>query len=299
MADVLTRTTDETSTARAQTLYAAAQMALYEEDHWAAEDWLNQCLVLWQAAGDRERIATVLNALGVVAWQRGDPEAARRLYKRSLSYYRAAGSLSGVATTVGNIGSLALEVDDDPALAQRCFLQTVRLLESLGSIGGVAHFQRGLGEAAAACSDWLTADRHFDRSRTILHDLGDKNGIALTLLSWAEACQAAGKSEEARRLYRDALPLYVELEQWRKAEHALRRCALLCAEDGCSGPAARLTQAAERILALSAAPLTPHDADQCAQIVADALAAVSASLPSVSAATDGYTGGTPCREKLP
>ncbi|NDJ63162.1 MAG: tetratricopeptide repeat protein [Chloroflexi bacterium] len=100
-------------TPRINTLMVLGVIAFLQQDVEAAQEYYEACRSLAQAAGNRERVAVVLNNLGVLASDvRGDYAEARRYQEEALVIAREIGLRRHVALYLGNMSDISMGLDD-------------------------------------------------------------------------------------------------------------------------------------------------------------------------------------------
>ena len=92
-------------------------------------------------------VATTLNQLGVLAYNRDDYPSARSYFTEALNTYRQlyGDQHSAVAVAYSNLGSVCLDEKDYPC-AEKMFQQSTRLLDAISAVSvnaAVAHLKLG------------------------------------------------------------------------------------------------------------------------------------------------------------
>ena len=161
-------------------------------------------LDLAEAAGDRARVAVVLNNLGILGHEVGEHAVARDRYAESLRIKQEFGDETGAAVTLISLADLDLaggrlpearEAGEQAAATFRAHGERRSLAHSLAVLAGVAIAQHRPDDAAALAGEALEIARAVEYRPAI--------GLALARLGDLSA--AAGDRPGAARRYSDAL----------------------------------------------------------------------------------------------
>jgi predicted ATPase/transcriptional regulator with XRE-family HTH domain len=177
-------------------------------------------LDLAQAAGDRARVAVVLNNLGILAHEVGEHPVARDRYAESLRIKRELGDETGAAVTLISLADLDLadsrlpaarEFGEQAAAIFRAHGERRNLAHSLAVLAGIAVTQHRPDDAAALAGEALEIARAVEYRPAI--------GLALARLG--DLAAAAGDRADAAHRYRDALDHLYDAEVTAAVLHAL------------------------------------------------------------------------------
>jgi predicted ATPase/class 3 adenylate cyclase len=114
----------------------------------AAEARCSEALEIQERIGDAEGAGVSLGALAQLASGRGDPGGALDLYRRALAAFEAIGDRAEEARILDEMGWTCLR-DQQPELARRYFLESVRAYTDVASVRGVGLSLIGLAAAEA------------------------------------------------------------------------------------------------------------------------------------------------------
>jgi predicted ATPase/DNA-binding XRE family transcriptional regulator len=177
-------------------------------------------LTLAEAAGDRARVAVVLNNLGILAHELGEYPLARGRYTESLRIKRELGDEPGAAVTLISLTDLdrvdgrlaaAREAGEQAASIFRAHGERRSLAHSLAVLAGVAIAQHRPDDAAALAGEAL------EIARTVEY----RPAIGLALARLGDLAAAAGDRARAVQRYRDALDHLYDAEVTTGVLHAL------------------------------------------------------------------------------
>jgi len=210
--DALRRAGSASASLRAGALVAAGNLAYRQGDHQQAACRWEEGLALWRELGDRRRVASVLNNLGLLQQSQGDGAAAMALCEESLALKRELGDRREVAETLNNLVGIAWELGDHERAIALCE-ESLGLSRELGDRRGTAMALGNFGLLAYHRGDYAVARGRYEESLAIDRELGNRIGIANTL--WHLGCVAQSLKEHARAaaLYQDALALCFEAER--------------------------------------------------------------------------------------
>jgi non-specific serine/threonine protein kinase len=199
-------------------VYCAATLAYMHGDQAEAERLFVDALARYTAADDPGMTGRAEVALGRLAWDDGDLDAARQWFDAATRRF------AGCADEVG-------------------------LAHGLHGLGLVAYTAGDFAQAEAFLRDALTMWRAlgftWELARCIPGHLAD-------------VARAAGDLPAATTLYQECLALNWDARDLENVSWSLAGLALIAAADGQLDQAARLMALADRFEALTGAPLTPH-----------------------------------------
>ncbi|MBI2171019.1 MAG: tetratricopeptide repeat protein [Chloroflexi bacterium] len=195
-----------------------------------AADLYQQSLEIAKRLGDRQGIAVTLHQLGILAQHQGRTEEARDLYQQSLDIKKRLGDQQGIATTLHNLGAIA---QDQGRLeeARDLYQQSLDTRKRLGDQQGIAKSLHSLGILAQDQGRPEEARDLYQQSLDIKKRLGDQQGIAATVHQLGRLAQDQGRPEEAAGLYQQSLDIAKRLGDQRGVAISLHQLGRL-AEDG-------------------------------------------------------------------
>jgi predicted ATPase/DNA-binding CsgD family transcriptional regulator len=186
---------DPADPARPRALWVAGYLAELHGDILEARALLEAAISAGRAASDDRAIAYASTFLFSVLCYLGEPGQGHAAGETALRMHRAAGDQIGEAQTLMAIGYMHLFSGEPQAAAGR-FGECERVCQSSGNVWYHAHAQWGL-----ATAKWLLADHDgaatlASAALSVMRDLDDPVGIALSLdtLAWA-----AGAGRQALR----------------------------------------------------------------------------------------------------
>lgn len=149
---------------------------------------------------DHEAAARVLNSLGVLAWNRGDWEAAHGHYVRALQASRAADRPEGTRLILASLGAVELKLGR-PGAAEGYLRRGL----GVGGEGDPSVRLRGyalgtLGDALLEQRDPDGAEEAYSESLEIRRELGDESGEGWMLLKLADVEERRGALDRVREL---------------------------------------------------------------------------------------------------
>ncbi|MHB8576271.1 MAG: tetratricopeptide repeat protein [Dehalococcoidia bacterium] len=229
---------------RAKALNALAWLAKEQRDFTAAQAWLEQAVVLWQAADDTPGLAAAYSGLGSVAYEQADLVTARRCYDRSLAIYRALGDRHNVAILLNNVGQ-AMPIAEQAA-AVPLYAESLAICRAVGERYGMVPALNNLGLAAYQARDFSGARRFYAEGLGVCRVLNYRYGEALLLANLGHVALAEGDRTAARTRQAQSLLRMREVGHDAGIVHALRSLAAVDAAEG------NLRRAAQRRAAAAA-----------------------------------------------
>lgn len=194
----------------ARSLNVAGNLARVLSNYNLARRYTEEAIQVLQALGNERASAVVLNSLGAIIYNQGDPEGARALYEQSLEVMRRLDDKPHLANVLNNLGAVA-EAQGNYEVARRYYEESLSLERELENERGAALTIQNLGQLAIGMGDYASAYKLFDEANKLLHALGDTKNVAYGLRFMASSLTAQGDYEGAKRLYRESIEIYVKL----------------------------------------------------------------------------------------
>jgi tetratricopeptide (TPR) repeat protein len=203
-------------------------------------------------------VAVSLNALGVLACDRGDVAIARALFEEGLVLWRELGDQKAVARALSNLANV-LKVQRDYDRARALHVECLSIFQGLGDRTGVAWSLNYQGDVARDRGDTAAARKLYEQGLGIFRELGDRWGIAGTLADLGSLAREQGNYSAARSLYAESMKLFQELDHKRGIARLLECSACSAAAQHEAERSLRLAGAAAALRQNIGAPLTPAE----------------------------------------
>jgi predicted ATPase len=235
--------------------------------------WLQRAMDL--ASGDGGApLAKVAHGLGVLMDQQGEPDAARRLFERSLAIWRELGDrgqqarqLNSLGITYRHLGQLA---------TARAFLEeAVALNRETGDMARLADSLANLGQLESSLGRWDRAMEVIQEALVLDRQYGSPYGVAVDQHSLALATLRAGRPREARDLVCDMLDYVASSGNTAFFVNTLELAAVIAGALDDHPLAARLLGAAQTIRRESGMQITQPEAALLDELLAPARASVT------------------------
>ena len=187
-----------------------------------ALELLHESLEIFRSENDTEGIAKAFSDMGTKA--SGEPDVARRIawIEEGLQRHRQRGDYRNIALTIGELGYALQHGGADAESVRPLFEEMLARSAPLKdpNIRGKALFL--LGHTEMADRNYVAARRCYAEGLELVRRQGAKTGLALFLISLAEAERRLGQLQSARAFTEEALALYRELNDASGAEGALQ-----------------------------------------------------------------------------
>lgn len=205
---------DAQRTERAR-LLDSGKKAYQAGDYVKAEALLSQGLQLAETTGAKAWQADFLNMLGLVCYNRGQPQSALEYYRRALPLYRDYVSSdakvllvmkASAASVLNNMGNAA----DGAGLIQESLeykRQALAIREQLGNKGKIADSLNVLGIAYEHLNQFGKALDYYGRALTQYEALQDQQGVQYACGNLANVYESLGEYDKALSLQRRALDI--------------------------------------------------------------------------------------------
>ncbi len=243
---------------RAGALNGAGVLAWRRGDNDAARTYYDAALAAWRSLDNRHGIASTLNNLGLLTWNQGDYAQARALYEESLALRRDLGDRHGAAAALNNLGILAHDQRDSER-ARALHEESLAIRRDLGDLHGIATSLNNLGEVAREQGDTAGPRVLYEEALAIRRGLGDRHGMASALHNLGDIALAQGEHEAARLAFAEVLETWRDLGDRSPGAGSLESTAALAGRWGAGAQAARLLGSADRLRASLRTRRAPAD----------------------------------------
>jgi len=181
--------------------------------------------------GDRALQAAARTDRAIVAWRRGELDAARTLLEQAIAVYREAGHEARLAGTLGNLGNVIRD-GGDPQAAHARFDEALPLAERLGHVWEVANLRNNKAIAYAYQDDLDAARREFETALALQRSIDNRPGISMSLTNLGNVHLDSGEHDRARELYGEALALCEDIGDRQGAAHLFVNLGILAQWSG-------------------------------------------------------------------
>lgn len=148
-----------------------------------------------------------LRALGILADQQNNLQAARHYYEASLAISQEIDDLRGISASLGNVGSICRQQGDFSA-AHRFLGQSLAIHRRIGDRSSEGRTLSMLGELSADLEEYPQAEQYFGEALHILRSLGEEHYAADALVSLGKVYWEQGRSDLAVACWQEAVPIY-------------------------------------------------------------------------------------------
>jgi class 3 adenylate cyclase/tetratricopeptide (TPR) repeat protein len=230
------------------------------------------------ALDDRAGLGEVVQTMGTVCAQRGEPAGARECYEQSLSIREGLGDTAGMAGVINNLGIVAMQLGDlDQA---RAFGQrALELYSGLGDPRRLSSCHINLAWMDGSAGDNDSALQHGEEAARLARQAGDRLNLAIARNNMGDSFRDLGRHREAADAYGEAAAAYYDLGDSGPLMALLEDVAVLAARAGRARDAFLLAGAADALRAtMGAARSASADETLAAQLsdVAETLGAPAA-----------------------
>jgi predicted ATPase len=199
-------TAAEPSAPRADALFGAGGLAVFQGDYPAAESLNNESLELYQRLGDRSGAARARVHLGVCAVDQGHFDRARQLYEEALGVFRAVDAGRATATTLNNLGVVA-RCQGDYRAARSFWVEALPLAREGSHFDTLALILVNLALASIRLGATQEARQWLDEALVLVKRTGSRRIGAACLEVCGELLASTGTPDHAATLYSAATSL--------------------------------------------------------------------------------------------
>jgi predicted ATPase/transcriptional regulator with XRE-family HTH domain len=195
---------------RARGLYANGGISLQQGDVATSRRVLTQCVELFRAHGDYERLGHALTMLGLASTSAGQPELALDLYDQTIVLARQSGDAWLEAHTLTNKGAAKALIGDSLA-AHELYRASLAQFVSLNDDWGRGIALRALAGLAADQEDYAAAQPLYEQSVPFFRQTGDTRGLAQALLGLGKVALRGGGADYAQQIFAEGVGRWREV----------------------------------------------------------------------------------------
>jgi tetratricopeptide (TPR) repeat protein len=173
---------------------------------------LSKILALPTTAKHRRLRAQLMDRAGLMARVQADYETASSLHEESLGVYRELGWKSGIASALGNLANVAVEMGDYK-VARRNLEEALALYREIGAQRGIANNLTNLAVIDNDQGRFELAKARLKESVTIYSELGDMSSLAAAFSNLGISLGGLDELESARTLIEEAIGIYRDLSE--------------------------------------------------------------------------------------
>ena len=218
----LERDNDRDRLLRVRVLQALGAVSVDLGEPQAASGYLNSALEWAQDVGDMGALFAIYYALAVSQRSQSDLEAATTNLQRALATSEVANDVAATAMVHNMLAVIAA----DNGRLQAAYDHADRAIE-LGRIAGpvvyVAHYLNTKAECAAKLGDWAIAERVAHEALDLATAQGSRDAAAAAHVALAQVFEHRGETEEASADLQEAAEIYRSLGQKTELADVLMR----------------------------------------------------------------------------
>ena len=192
-------------------LHLLERIARTRGDYRIARTLIEASLLLWRKMGDKERIAWSLFRLARQDEERGEYARARLLFEENLTIFEELENKEGIAWTFFRLAELLFISQDDPMMIDALLEKSRLLMREVGDKEGIALCFCLSGRLALERGDVVIAHSLIENSLAVVRQSGHKESIAESLKFLADVTACRGDYAAARALYEDSLTILKEV----------------------------------------------------------------------------------------
>jgi predicted ATPase/DNA-binding SARP family transcriptional activator/Tfp pilus assembly protein PilF len=241
---------------RCGALLNAAGLMYMQAELEAAHDLNEEALGIAHELGDEVRVALALNGRGVIAFDRGEYEEARRDFEACLETMRVHGALRGARTLVP-LGSIAF-MQGDHDRARALYEEALALALELGDMYTIAGALGWLGLIARREGEEALARSRLEESLSIARAAGEEGMVVVFLWALGTLACDRGDLTLARDLQAESLRTAWEFGILKYLNTSFEAIATIMLSEERFEPAAQLWGAAEAFRDAKGIPIQPY-----------------------------------------
>jgi len=182
----------------------------FKSEYGVAKRFYEQSLALYTDIPDSSGISAVLNNLAIIAVETGDYNEGVKLYLQALEIAEKRSDRVMIGRIYLNLGNISSELGQtDQSLIH--YQKALEYSDSISQKGVYASLLNNIGGSYSDLEDFKKAFDFHTRSLTMRMELGDSIPIATSLSNLANVLVNQKKTDEAIKMYNQALDIYSKL----------------------------------------------------------------------------------------
>lgn len=256
----------DASRIRVRLLGSAGIIARRQGDYVRAQMWQEESLALSRATNDIDGLAAALGNLALIAENTGDYCRSQVLREEGLALERSRDDKVSIALFLHNIANIAQRRRDlETAFVryEECIALQREIEDREGLSWSLLGYAYTLGNrrdiGGALEGDTLLMRRCLAEAKTLMLELGDKEGLVSTLCNQAIECVHDADVQGAYCLFRESIDLLTTMEGNAAVMEVLDEVACLAWSEGRAQEAAVLAGATNAVMKTQGTRLTPQE----------------------------------------
>jgi len=191
-------------------LHGLATIDVYRGDYQAAREKFEKTMKIRQQIGDRGGEASSLHALATIDVYKGDYQAAREKFEKSMKINQQIGNRAGEAATLNQLATIDVYRGDYQAAREK-FEKSMKIDQQIGDRAGEAATWHNLASIDRYRGDYQAAREKFEKSMKIKQQIGNRAGEAATFYQLGILARDQGRSQEGLRLVALCCVIYASI----------------------------------------------------------------------------------------
>ena len=198
--------------ARASALWAAADLAENQADHLSSQQFIEECLLIFQALGDLAGRAKALNLLGYIMVNIEQFPQSLSYFDESLTLARQVGNRMLEADALAGLGHISSILGRPPTYVLPLLQESAAIYRTLDQVEGLAYLLDVEARTQLKAGNYAQAATRGQEALALFRALGSQVGIAWVLNHLGEATWLMGDRLTACTYWQEALQLFREAD---------------------------------------------------------------------------------------
>lgn len=195
---------------RAEALYLAGRLAVYQNDFPAAQAYLEESLKLHGEMGNELGAAQARLVMALATMDGAPIDQTSATVEDALRLMRSKGDRQSLVYALNASAAVGVLLEDQVLVKSR-IEEGLTLLREMQDKRSIAHSLSSLGANAVSRNDFSSAQSLLEESLAISIELNDEWGLAITRNTLAFVRMNQGEFEAARTLIEENLPIFRKL----------------------------------------------------------------------------------------
>ncbi|OQY30191.1 MAG: hypothetical protein B6244_01105 [Candidatus Cloacimonetes bacterium 4572_55] len=172
--------------------------------------YLKKSLKISRELGDKQGISTTVGNMGIVYNRKGNSDAAMECYENHLKISQELGDKEGISKAVCNMG-VFYRVKGDYEKEMVCYKKYLKISQELDNKENISRAVGNIGAVYYNKGDYEAAMAYYEKCLKINQELGNKRGIVSVVSNMGIVYKNKGDYEAAMECYEKSLRISQEL----------------------------------------------------------------------------------------
>ncbi|MEO8664274.1 MAG: tetratricopeptide repeat protein [Ignavibacteria bacterium] len=187
----------------------AAILATQQGKYEVSDKFILEALEIYERSGNKNRVANSLNNLGLNAYDKGKYDEAKKHLNECLRIRKDSDNKIGICSTLNSLGLVDL-VEGDYVGAKKKFVDSLEIALELNDLMYTGIAYSNLAQTYDFLGESEKTKEYFEKGLLIDRELGNKNGICVSLYNLGVIELNDQKYSDAKKLFEESKAICME-----------------------------------------------------------------------------------------